>query len=288
MKISIIGGSGIVGHGIYLTLKKFHDVKIYDSKFFNNKTLKYNSNELFDCDLFIHAAGITDELVRDNLNFAVFKSNNFIEYLATNLIKSNCKHIVYISTIHVYGDLGQKINKMSKLNPSSLYSLMHYNSEMFFKILLKKSNINLLNLRIPTVYGFPKNRERINRPNIIQFNFPLSLIENNTIKLNSSGNQFRLFCSNYKVGKIILIWLNDLDKSQFSEESIDGVNVTVKEFAKLCVNRYNLFYNLSAKLILNDIKFVNEVYNKINVESKYKTSDEYKLTDFFDEFFNIK
>ena len=288
MKISIIGGSGIVGYGIYLTLKKFHDVKIYDSKFFNNKTLKYNSNELFDCDLFVHAAGITDELVKDNLNFAIFKSNNFIEYLAKNLIKSNCKHIVYISSIHVYGDLGKKINKITKPNPYSLYSLMHYNSEMFFKILLKNSNIDLLNLRIPTVYGFPKNRVKINRPNIIQFNFPLSLIENNTIKLNSSGNQFRLFCSNYKIGKIILIWLNDLEKTQFSEESVDGVNVTVKEFAELCVNRYNLFFKSSAKLVLNDLKLVNEAYNKINVESKYNTSEEYKLSDFIDDFFNTK
>lgn len=285
MKINIIGGSGVVGNGIFSVLKKQYEIQNYDSRHFNLRDLKYDSDEVFDCDVFIHAAGVTDELVKNNFRHAVYKSNGFIKYLVDKLVKSKCKNIIYISTIHVYGNLGKIILDNSQPNPNSLYSLFHYNSEKVFKILLKKTKINFLSLRIPTIYGMPADLKKINRPNIIQFNFPLSLLKNNKIQLNTSGNQYRLFCSNLKVGKVLMKWIKDLNKNQFSEGSVHGQNITVKKFATLCIETFDHLFETSPKLIIKDSEPVNEVFSKIRIPNLYKTNEDYQIKDYFKTFF---
>ena len=170
MKINIIGGEGLVGYGIYLHLKKYHDVKIYSWKEFDNENLKYRDNNVFKCDLFIHAAGVTDELVKEDIGFASYKSNSFIKYLVRNLILFNCRNIVYISTIHLYGDLSRKICQKTKPNPQSEYAKLHLIAENNFQNLIKQTDINFLSLRLPHVYGFSTEINKINRPDIIQFN----------------------------------------------------------------------------------------------------------------------
>tara|TARA_B100001093_G_scaffold518640_1_gene604228 strand:+ start:1566 stop:2435 length:870 start_codon:yes stop_codon:yes gene_type:complete len=283
MKINIIGGSGIVGNGIFSVLSKNNVVEVFGSDSFDKNNLKYKNNKVFNCDVFVHAAGITDELVNDDYDLAVYKSNKFIKYLIENLTKYDCKSIVYISTIHVYGNLDKLVNP----NPISIYSLLHYSTEKTFEILLKnyKKKINLLCLRIPTVYGFPYNIDKLNRPNIIQFSFPFSVIENNQITLKTSGNQYRLFSSNFKVGNVIEKWILDLDKNQFTIENVDGKNITVKNFAKLCLKQNNLLNDSKSKLILNNVVNDNNIHKSIKVESFYKCSETYTINQFINDIY---
>jgi len=276
MKISIIGGSGIVGNGIFSFLKDFHEVSIFDSSSFDRKSAGYHSNDLFDCDVFIHAAGITDELVKDDIDFAVYKANSFVNYLVENLIRTNCKNIIYLSTIHVHGDLSQRISKRARPDPLNLYSLLHYNTEKVFEILLRPTSINFLGLRVPTVYGFPRDLSRLNRPNIIQFSFPLSLVKHNQIELHTSGSQYRLFVSNCKVGKVINKWIVDFHKDQFTVD---------KGFASLCISQYAQINGTIPKLLTNQSNIENETAREIHVDSLYKSEEHYPIQRFLVDFF---
>lgn len=285
MKINIIGGTGTIGHGIGSNLSRNHDVSVFGSNDFDDDSLEYKNNDVFDCDLFIHAAGITDELVAENLDFAVFKSNTFVKYLVDNLKKSGCTYIVYISTIHVFGDLRKEVSHNVCPDPRSMYSLLHYNTEKTFQIMLEKTAVKFLGLRVPTIYGFPKDKGKLNRPDIIQFGFPLSLLEDNFIKLKSSGNQYRLFASNFKVGAIVNKWIDDNNKSQYVIDVVQGTNITVKNFAKSCIEVFNLLTLSNPQLIIDDRTHKSEVYEMIQVAPLYDCIDEYTLNNFLTAFF---
>lgn len=283
MEINIIG-KGTIGYGIYSLLSRYHKVKIYGSEVFDNDTLEFTESNIFDCDLFVHAAGVTDELVDKDFEYAVYKSNGFIKYLAKNLNKSKCTKIVYISSIHVFGNLVEGLSNETRPDPNSLYALFHLNAEKCFEIFLKNTDISLLSLRIPTIYGFPKERDKINRPKIIQFSFLLSLIHSNEIILNSSGEQFRLFSSNIKVGAVINAWIADKKKTQFAVDVVQGTNITVKGFAESCIKTFQLLTSSKAKLILPDFPNKPIACKKIIVEPVYDCKDEYALDQFLIDF----
>ena len=285
MRVSIIGGNGLVGNGIRSVLAEKHDVKVYGSSDFDQSTFRFKTSEVFDCDLFIHAAGITDELVENDYDLAVLKSNAFIKYIVSSLNKTKCSQIVYLSTIHVYGDLTQELDAQTLCSPLSIYGLLHLNTEKMFEILVNNSSINYLTLRIPTIYGFPREKFKINRPEIIQFAFPLSLKKSNSITLKSSGDQYRLFTSNYKVGKIVDKWLNDPHKNTITIDVVQGLSLTVKEFANICLEKYGELNSRNPSLIIEATENLIDVQKKIMVDPKYDCDEKYTINQFLLDFF---
>ena len=287
MKVSIIGGSGLVGNGIASVLAEDHTVRVYGSADFDESTLTFKSADVFNCDLFIHAAGITDELVANDYSASVFKSNHFIKYIVEQLDKTECSQIVYISTIHAFGDLSRDLSGQTRSDPLSIYGLLHFTTEKMFEISIKRTSMNYLGLRIPTIYGFPKDRQRITRPKIIQYAFPMAVKNSNSITLKTSGEQYRLFASNYKVGNIISAWLSDPLKGPITNDVVRGVNITVKDFALLCIQKYNEIVSINSELILHS-KDALEVFNReILVIPKYDVVEGYSLNQFLFEFFNL-
>jgi nucleoside-diphosphate-sugar epimerase len=288
MKINILGGYGLVGHGIYLALSEFYDVKIYNSTVFNKKKFEFNDLALFDCDIFIHAAGVTDEEVASNYNFSILKSTKFINLICSELEKQKCTKIVYISTIHVFGNLKKKITSNSIPNPLTSYSLFHYCTEKIFEFNTKISSkkLKLLILRVPTIYGFPKHLDQINRPSIIQFAFPLSLIHSNQIILNTNGLQYRLFASNIKVGNFVKIWINRDFKSRISKYTLNGINLTVLEFCNLCLLTYRKINKTSnPKIKVGSPSSTNDTFKPIYLETLDEISEPFKLVEYLDYFF---
>ena len=235
MKVNIIGGNGLVGSGISALLSEKHSVRVFGSNDFDIVSRRFKQNDVFDCDLLIHAAGVTDELIVNDYSLSVFKSNEFIKYIVDGIEKTGCSNVIYISTIHAFGDLTKELSGSTSSYPKSIYGLLHFSAEKMFEILIKKTTINYLGLRIPTIYGLPRDKLRINRPDIIQFAFPIAVKKNKSIKLRSSGNQYRLFASNYKVGGVINEWINDPFKNQITTDALQGINITVKDFANICL-----------------------------------------------------
>jgi nucleoside-diphosphate-sugar epimerase len=284
MKVNIIGGNGLVGSGIAEFLSKSHSVKVFGSSDFDDATFKFKKSEVFDCDLFIHAAGVTDELVVDDYDLSVFKSNNFIKYIIDSLAETSCSKVVYISTIHVFGNLSKKLGESTSCSPKSIYALLHFSAEKTFEILVRKTSMSYLGLRIPTIYGFPRDRSRVTRPSIIQFAFPLAVKKNNGITLKSSGDQYRLFASNYKVGGIIAEWVSDTRKNTITTDVVQGVNITVKNFAKLCIQICAGVDSHEPSLVIDADQLEKNSHQKIEVISKYDCSEIYSINQFLVDF----
>ena len=55
-----------------------------------------------------------------------------------------------------------------------------------------------------------------------------------------------------KIGAIVDKWLADIKKNQITIDTVSGVNMTVKNFAKLCIDKFTLNNSNDLKLIVND------------------------------------
>jgi UDP-glucose 4-epimerase len=236
MKISLIGGSGVVGNGIFQILRHGHDVKCFDSKCFDFKELKYIDEKIFDCDCLIHAGGVTDEEANLNFDNALYRSSFSSNDLINQCLKNGCTKFIYISSIHVYGDLKGRLSCELLPHPKSNYALCHLFTESIFRKLCHNNKLKSLVLRVPTVYGFPADINKINRKNLIPFDFPRQLVEKGRIELNSNGLQKRNFCSNFKIGNIVDKWLKG------ESTSLSNVNgdetLIVRDFAYACIDSY--------------------------------------------------
>jgi nucleoside-diphosphate-sugar epimerase len=291
MRINILGGTGLVGHGIYNMLEKEYQVKVFSSDCFDFDLFCFRSDDIFDCDMFIHAAGVKDEEVAGNMDFGLKKSTKFIDLIIVGLKSFSCSKLVYISTVHVFGDLSLEINPNRLPNPKSFYSFFHYCTEKVLELRMNSlsRDFKLLLLRVPTIYGFQENMNKINRPSIIQNSFLTSLLENGSINLRSDGRQFRLFASNYKVGGIIKVWLMDNNKKCITTETVNGENWTVHNFALLCLKRISILVS-DRDFHLNRLNqtALNDTLIPISVNTKYDFVEPYPLEKYIDDFLNFR
>jgi nucleoside-diphosphate-sugar epimerase len=290
MKINILGGSGLVGHGIFQVLKDLYEVKVFNSSVFDKVNFSFKSDELFKCDLFIHAAGVTDEDVFSDYEYALLKSTKLVNLIVSELKLRGCNKVIYVSSIHVFGSLYQDISSSLLTNPTSTYALFHNCAEKSFEIQmqLQFEDYELLILRVPTIYGFPENINKINRPGIIQFGFLLSLLEYGKIVLRSDGSQYRLFASNRSVGEFINRWIKDRKKTNFTKETLNGQNYTVYDFALLCADRFNMRFH-DRNVFVEKVSQVptNDTLTPIKVVSKYAVKESYLITEYIDDFFEV-
>lgn len=288
-RVNILGGGGLVGFGIYSILSKDYQVRTFSSDCFDFDKFSFKSDDIFDCDVFIHAAGVRDEEVVDNFDFGLKKSISLVNLILDGLNKFSCTKFVYISSIHVFGDLNLPIDSKRLPNPKTLYSFFHYCTEKVLDLQLSsgRSNFKLLILRVPTVYGFQKNMKKINRPNIIQNSFLVSLLEKGIISLKSNGKQFRLFSSNYKVGEIVRMWIRNESKEDITYETVNGQNLTVYNFALMCKNRFSaLDENRVFQVKKINQQSLNDTVRPITVKSKYNFIEPYPVEKYIDDFFN--
>ena len=112
MKICIFGSSGVIGNGIKKKLKN-HKLFCYNSKIYDFKKKEYKKKFIkHNIDAFIHAAGVTDEEVEKNESFALKRAGINIIGLLDQLKKKNCKYFIYISSIRVYDEKSEIIDKV--------------------------------------------------------------------------------------------------------------------------------------------------------------------------------
>lgn len=238
MIINIIGGKGVVGNGIYKALDHVHHVNRFGTSSFNIHTLKYDDDTIYHCDCLIHAAGVTDEEVKADPEKAMIRATVAVTDLIRKCQDNGCRYFVYISSVHVYGDIEGVINESSIPNPKTHYGICHLFTEAIFNKLSYESGISCLILRVPTIYGYPADLEKLNRPALIPYDFPRQLVTTQKIELKSSGLQNRNFCSNEKVGKIIKKWLNS-EKQGCILSNVNGdYSINVRAFSQQCIRHY--------------------------------------------------
>ena len=103
-------------------------------------------------DLLIHCAAATP----NNTNFDSIPeiNENIDKDLCDFLKKRTVKHVVYLSTMAVYGDIEVDVlNEKLKINNPNLYGYSKYLGENLVKQTCLKNNILISIIRLPGVVG---------------------------------------------------------------------------------------------------------------------------------------
>ena len=276
MKILILGGNGVIGNGVYKILSKKFNVTLLNSKAYDRNKNKYIIDQKKKFNLFVHAAGVTDEEILQYGKHASKKRASLaFQKLVNNLIKTGCNNYVYISSQRVYKNFFNPLKPIFNENKSltdahSVYEKCHLLSENIMKKVSKNKNCNSLVIRPGVVYGFPKYINKVSRPNLIQYSFLDSLIKKNKIIINSSGRQYRNFSYNEDVGKIIFNWFKS-KKNKFMISNVKGKIITVLDFAKISVG----VYKNKSKIVVGNTK--NEKFFKFKINQNIKFQSDVNL-----------
>ena len=256
MNILILGGTGIIGSGIYEILSKKYNVHILNSKIYDRKKSQYLINKKIKFDVFIHSGGVTDEeIYKYGYVSSLNRSTTALRKLIMILEANECKNFIYVSSQRVYSNFYKPEiaifdENRSKVKPTTIYEKCHLLSEDIFKKISKKKNCKSLIIRPGIVFSIPKKKEKISRPNLIQHAFLNSLIKNDKIIIKSSGKQFRNFSLNHDIGKIILNWIQKKKFKKVIVSNTKGKILTIKNYAKMCCNEYKKISSKRPKIII--------------------------------------
>lgn len=174
MKIAITGSNWFVGSHLVQYFSANHDIIAFQRQ--KNKLQrniiykKWDITEAyyweFDCDVFIHAAADTgyekpmDQMLIQN----VISLANVLDVVH----RSNCKHLIYISTSSVYQWIYGHIDEQVSIDQKNLinsYSFTKFQAEKYLQQYLHK-NIRLTILRPRAIYG---EWDRVLIPNILRY-----------------------------------------------------------------------------------------------------------------------
>ncbi len=286
MKILLLGSNGVIGNGIYLSLKNKKIIRL-NSEGYNHKLNKYKLSKFKKCDYFIHAAGVTEEEIKKyGSNHAIKRATKSTVELLQFIVNLGCKNIIYISTLRLYSEKSITLSeKKTRLHVNDNYKLCHFKTENIFKDISKKKKINYLILRPGAVYGFPFKKKKFNRLKLIPYSFPIELYFKNKITLKSSGVQMRNFCQNQDIGKRILYWINDKKKNNTISNVSGDLTTSVLDFAFLCQKVFQSIFKKKCQIIIPKKNKKNLIKKKLNVNEVIKTKNNGNIKKFLKDFF---
>lgn len=207
-----------------------------------NHLKKYDFNAIF------HIAGQSGgELSYFNPIYDLQANTQSTLLLLEYLKKSNCKKIIYASTVSVYGepinDLA--LNENNLPNPKSLYGVSKLASEHYLRIFAEQFGINSISLRLFNIYGPGQNLDNFQQG--MTSIYLSQAIRNKHILVKGSKKRFR-----------------DL---VFIDDAVDA-------FVKMLDDKYTGYhvYNVSK----NKKIYVSEIVKEIQVNLPFPITIEYK------------
>lgn len=157
-RIIILGASGFIGNNLF---NKFTASKIttlgFSSKELNLLSAKEMWIKLADvtpCDILVVAAAITR--LRENTPDSMIKNIRMAESVADFIVGHPVGHVIYLSTIDVYGvDIakGAKITEKTELCPTDYYAISKLAGEFLLRKACGYRKIPLAILRLCGIYG---------------------------------------------------------------------------------------------------------------------------------------
>lgn len=298
--ILVTGGTGYIGGRLCEYLSKFDKFKIYVAtrrmKIYESLNIQFVhidwdddlsiTNVCKKMDVIIHLAGLNSKDSNSDLDYAVKVNVGNTIKLLNSVKKTSVKKFIYISTIHVYGDiLKNKITEKSKLNPRNNYALTRIMAENEIKQFSLKNEFTTIVIRLSNAFGKP-HKKNVNCWNLLFNDLCRQLVTKKKITLKSNGQQYRNF-----------ITLSDLCRAMhfiIKKEKFDnyfnlfnlGSDFTAKVFdiAKLVMKRYEEIFKtknlkIKFKVEVNQIQsnFFNYDTSKFNKDCnilKFDTKSE--------------
>lgn len=197
MNILVTGSGTLVGNTTSIKLAKKHKVFASYNK---NKPINLKRNKNIEIhkidisksitfekkfDVLVHCASLVPAL---NLNKNLFNKINYLGFkkLLAVAKKKNCKKIILLSTMSVYGEIkSQKITEKVKFRNPDAYGISKIKMENSLKRYCKNNNVSGLILRLPGLVGFKsKNNFLSNALNIIKKKKEIT-INNPNLKFNN-------------------------------------------------------------------------------------------------------
>lgn len=148
----VTGSTGFVGSHFLSNYKNDYEILTVDLR-----STPPDQINLIDVDCILHLAACVHHMhvIPDENYFTI--NTKLTENLAKHAKKNNVKHFIFMSTAHVYGDVGSfnhtlSYNELTPCNPLHAYAQSKYQAE---QILQKLADINfqVSILRPPMIYG---------------------------------------------------------------------------------------------------------------------------------------
>ena len=303
--ILITGANGFIGSSIcnYLINKKIkvtglvRNNKRTNIEGLNVELLQTINNKtnwktyLKNIDIVIHTAGYSKFPIYDDND----KSDLFnVNVLGTiNLAKKSAqygvKKFIYISSIKVHGEntkTGCNFKNNSIFNPQNAYALSKVQAEQGLEKIRKNTNLDIIIIRPPLVYGKGLNSNLLKLINVINMGFPLPFksISKNKISLISleNLNSFIYKCIVHKNFLNMNFVIAD-SKAVSTRFLIEEISSTLNKkarlfyFPKLLLNiiGYCLYQKKAMRQLLCNLEIdISFSEKKLNWKPKAKLSDE--------------
>lgn len=222
MRILITGGAGYIGTALVEKLfsqKDISEVVIYDNLSRENRNVFIGKKEYGDKIRFVHgdildsrklnatlkgvdvvvhlAAKVTTPFSDQNPHLFEQVNNWGTAELVYAIEKSDVHHLIYLSSVSVYGTSKKMVTAEHNLNPKTFYGISKMRGEEHIASLSSRVKTNII--RCGNVYGYNKSM----RFDAVINRFMFEANYNGRITINGTGEQTRPFIHINDVAEVI-------------------------------------------------------------------------------------
>jgi UDP-glucose 4-epimerase len=186
-----------------------------------------------EVDALVHCAGVVDEDFSSDPERALRAATLGAEALVQSAVAHGARHLVYVSSAHVYGPLVGHVDENTQLDPRSDYAIAHFATEQVFRR-HTSAEVSGLALRPCAVFGDLPDLGTFRRWALIPFAFPREIAKSGTIVINSTGHQRRNFVGTEDIAHTLDYWLTTPHLGWSVINPVGRSTMSVLDFALMC------------------------------------------------------
>lgn len=231
-------------------------------------------------DVLIHAAA-AHEVVCYQKPIEAFTANvTATRALVEVAIKAKIKHIIYLSTFHVFGNPNGILDETQSPTPKNDYGLTHLLAEQVIELIAPQHGIKVTVLRPANVFGVPTNWATFNRWTLAPFDFIKQAHHNKKIILRNDGAIIRNYVSLSRITETVLEAMNG---NLPSLVHLSGQDLSMHELAILSARVVESIISQPIEIILGNQPSLEAPYQFVSNHWAQEENVPAKMSDFFKE-----